>query len=40
MSEKITFKIDGHTVQAEEGMNILEAAQANEHLYPPSLQPP
>jgi formate dehydrogenase alpha subunit len=36
MSEKITFKIDGHTVQAEEGMNILEAAQAN-NIYIPHL---
>jgi len=36
MSDQFRFKIDGQTVQAEEGMSILEAAQANE-IYIPHL---
>jgi formate dehydrogenase major subunit len=36
MSDQVSFKIDGQTVQAEEGMSILEAAQANE-IYIPHL---
>ena len=36
MSEKITFKIDGHSIQAEKGMTILVAAQAND-IYIPNL---
>lgn len=36
MSDQLRFKIDGQPVQAEEGMSILEAAQANE-IYIPHL---
>jgi formate dehydrogenase major subunit len=36
MKEKITFKIDGQTVEAESGMNILDAALAN-GIYIPHL---
>jgi formate dehydrogenase major subunit len=34
MSEKFTFKIDGQTILAEEGMTILDAAQANQVYIP------